>query len=115
MKKEFSKEELQERANEVFEQFPKAEKVHATLDGNTFLEENRAKLHAGKGMVVTFEKPVFEAIAKPKTANELIEEINLIEIIEVLETLALNETRKTVLEAITKRRAVLETNLKGNE
>lgn len=118
MKKEFSKEELQESANKVFEQFPNAKKVYATLDGNTFLDENRARLHAGKGMVVPFEKPVptpDEQTTKPKTAPELIEEINLLESKEALEALEINETRKTVLESITKRKAVLEANLKGNE
>lgn len=117
MKKEFSKEELQENANKVFEQFPNAKKVYATLDGNTFLDENRARLHAGKGMVVPFEKPVptpAEQTTKPKTAPELIEEINLLENVEALEDLALNENRKTVLEAISKRKALLESQPKDN-
>lgn len=116
MKKEFSKEELQERANNIFEQFPKAEKVYATLDGNTFLEENRARLHAGKGTVATFERPLPTEIqtSKPKSAQDLIEEINTLESLDDLDALALNESRKTVLEAINKRKAFLDSQATEN-
>ncbi len=54
MKKTYNKEELQVRAQEVFKQYPNAQEVYATSDGNVFLMENRAKLHAGKGNVISF-------------------------------------------------------------
>lgn len=54
-----NKEQLQEEANKVFDQFPNAKRVFATADGNVFLQENRANLHAGKkGSVYPFDRPI---------------------------------------------------------
>lgn len=69
-KKTFSKEQLEKKANKVFADYPNAKKVYATADGNCFLLENRANMHAGpKGTVLTFERPVKKEVEKPQEAT----------------------------------------------
>lgn len=59
-----SKEELKATAQKVFKQYKKAKKVFATLDGNVFLDKNRAELHAGKDTVLSFSRE--DLADKPK-------------------------------------------------
>lgn len=54
------KEELKTLADKVLEQFPNATVVYATVDGNVFLEENRANLHAKGGLVIPFERDIVD-------------------------------------------------------
>lgn len=102
-----SKEELWERAEEVLAQYKNADKVFATTDGNVFLDENRAQLHAGKGRVVTFERQVFSDSKKTEdadrmTAKETVKAIAESESIGDLEKFV-NDDRKTVKEAYQKK------------
>lgn len=65
-----TKEELKKIADSVLEQFPNANVVFATADGNVFLEENRANLHAKGGMVIPFERELTEdVLSGSKRAN----------------------------------------------
>ena len=56
--KQYSKTQLKEKAKEVFNAYPDAKTLHATSDGQFFLEQNRAQLHAdeNKLQVVEIEK-----------------------------------------------------------
>lgn len=110
-KKTYSEAELKQKAEPVFDRFTNAESVFATTDGNVFLDRNRAELHAGKGRVIQFDRPVPtpEAPEEPKmTAKDA---IALIET-AALEDLAdfANDQRKTVQEAYQKRLAILGIN-----
>ena len=70
MEKTYNEKELKEKADQVFAEFPDAKKVFATLDGNVFLMENRARLHAGnKGRVIPFDRPI-EETKKELKAND---------------------------------------------
>jgi hypothetical protein len=67
--KTYSKSELKKKAAEVFQQYPNAKQLHATVDGNIFLDINRAQLHS-KDTIYTFDRPFEEAaptIETPKT------------------------------------------------
>lgn len=100
MKNTYSKEELQAKANEVFSSFENAKKVYATLDGNVFIEENRARLHAGtKGTIVPFDRPIDQDSDDIKlSAPERIKLIQEVTSLEALEAFK-NETAKTVKAA----------------
>lgn len=110
-KKTYSEAALQKKAETTLENYPNAEAVFATTDGNIFLDRNRAELHAGKGRVVEIKRPLPqpEAAAEPKvTAKDaiaLIEEASL----EDLAAFA-DDTRKTVQEAVAKRLEALGIN-----
>jgi hypothetical protein len=111
MKKAYSEDELKELANSVFEQYPSATKVFATVDGNVFLEENRANIHAGaKGRVLPFNKPLVkeEKADKKKTplADDQIKaiaEVTKLEDLEVFKT----DGRATVVKALQDKTAEL--------
>lgn len=115
--KTYSEEELKELANTTFKQFPNAEHVHATVDGNTFLERNRADIHAGpKGRVFTFDRPIVtesedsnkEKTAKIKlSAEDSIKAIGLAETLEDLKPFE-TDTRATVVKALQDKKAELE-------
>lgn len=54
---------FQEKANEIFKQFPKTDEVFVTSDVQGFLSENRANLHAKtlkNGSVKSFQKEIKE-------------------------------------------------------
>ena len=84
----------------AFQKFPNATKVFETPDGQVFLNENRANLHAGpKGVVKTHSKSdVAEKVEKKITAVEAIDKINEAETVEDLKPFE-GDTRKTVIEA----------------
>lgn len=108
MKKTYSKAELEKKAQDHFKEYPKADKLFATTDGQFFLDENRANLHAGaKGKVIEIEN---EGVSedksdtkKPQSADALIEASKSIETIEAVEAAIVTETegknRTTVLAA----------------
>lgn len=109
MKKEFSPEELKQKADAVLCNYPKVEKVYATLDGNVFLREDRARLHAGKGNIYPFERKgeADQSTAEPTakiglTAKEVVEAISKVETLEALE-IHKGDLRKSVMEAYTKK------------
>lgn len=106
--KTYSKEELEKKALKIFKQFPNANKVYATADGNVFLDKNRANLHT-KGQIFEIERAhKSDANLSVKDAKTMIEEIAKIDKIEELDLIQSSEKRKTVLEAIEKRREQLQ-------
>lgn len=116
MYKELSKQKLEEKASVVFKDFPNANKVYATTDGNIFIEENRAWLHAGaKGKVIVMERPVVDEPKKVKTAAEIIEEIKSATTTEQLHVFEKDEKRKTVLKAIEDKRTELTIDVNRKE
>lgn len=54
--KTYSKEELQAKALEVFEQHPNQDSIFAREDGNVFFDEHYANLDKGKLKVYPFER-----------------------------------------------------------
>lgn len=99
-----NKEELKEKANELFAKNPDLKKAFATTDGNVFISENRAKLHAGKGNVIVFENSLNDEGPQKETLN-VKETIALINQAASLEDLVVFETdeRKGVKEALEKK------------
>lgn len=113
MKKTYSESELKEnQVKAAFKQYPDAKKVFATTDGNVFLNENRANLHAGaKGTVFTFEKAAKQDTNKQLNATDTISAIDACETLEALKAFEGDE-RKTVIEAYNKKREALAEALK---
>lgn len=110
MKKPYSESELKELAQEVFNQHPVANTVYATVDGNVFLEKNRAEIHAGKkGRVFPFDRPIKKELAKetPAKADDVIKAIAEATKVEELEAYKA-DTRKTVIKAVEDKTAELE-------
>lgn len=119
MKKTYSKADLEKKAQGVFKDYPKADKVFATTDGQFFLDENRANLHAGaKGKVIeianegTSEGESTKDTIKPKSAEDLITEAKAIETIDLVEVAkeieAKGKNRTTVIAAYDARIAELK-------
>jgi len=56
--KKYSKTQLKEKAKDIFKSYPDATTLHATSDGQFFLEQNRAQLHADENelQVIEIEK-----------------------------------------------------------
>ncbi|GIZ09986.1 hypothetical protein [Flavobacterium sp. UMI-01] len=112
MKKVLTEDQLKEKANEVFKQYPKAKQAFATVDGNVFLEKNRAEIHAGKqGTVLTYDRPVPEASEsalgnKPAKADDVIKAISEVQTIEELEPFKA-DIRKSVIKAVEEKTAAL--------
>lgn len=104
------KKDIKKIVVETFKKFPTVNTVYSTLDGNVFIEENRAKLHAGlSGKYTAHERSAEE---KPegvpqRSVKELTAEIKEISTVEDLQKYVTGETRKTVLEAVEKRTAEL--------
>lgn len=102
----YSESELKEKAQEVFKQFPNAKEVYATSDGNVFLMENRAKLHAGKGNVLKVQRD-FEAAKEEETFNlDALKKADLVEFAKVnnidLGGLTEKNSKPELLDAISK-------------
>lgn len=110
-KKTYSETELKAKTVAIFERFTTAESVFATTDGNIFLDKNRAELHAGKGRVIQFDRPVPAPEAKEEPKMTAKDAIALIET-AALEDLAAfaDDQRKTVQEAYQKRLEALGIN-----
>ncbi len=70
--KRYSKTQLKEQATEVFEQYPNTEALYATSDGQFFLKQNRADLHANENKlsVMTIEKDWKTDSAKDETEKK---------------------------------------------
>lgn len=68
MKKTFSKKELKDKALKTLEQFPTAQKVFATVDGNIFLERNRAELHS-KDVIYVFDRSLDSEVKSETTKD----------------------------------------------
>jgi len=107
--KTYSLNELNERAKEHFDQL-QVNKLFATSDGQFFLMENRAQLHAGKGTVHKIKneepsegiKPTEEE--KPTTVKELLVQIEQIEDVTTLNDMLMAEisgqNRSTAVKSI---------------
>lgn len=102
---------MEKKANKVFAQYPNAKQVFATADGNCFLLENRAKMHAGpKGTVVPFDRPIEKqeesqedstgktVSTTPTKAVDVIAAINKAETLEALKAFE-SDKRATVVAA----------------
>jgi hypothetical protein len=110
MKKTYSESELKGIAQEVFKQYPTSNTVFATVDGNVFLEQNRAEIHAGKkGRVIPFDRPIKKEEAKEAStkADDIIKAIAEVTTIEELEAYKA-DTRKTVIKAVEDKTAEFE-------
>jgi len=103
---------IKENVAKAFENFPETDTVYATSDGQVFLNKNRAELHATpKGRVQTFTRGVSEqeksaetnVVPNAKTTVEAIKQVTALEELKAFE----NDSRKTVLEALEKRKAEL--------
>lgn len=109
--KTLNKEEIEAAVAGAFEAYPDAKKVFATSDGNTFLVENHAKLHAGpKGKVYTYERDSETESEKGKDVVRLASAKDVIKAIEGAQTIDelfahKDDTRKTVKEAFDKKAA----------
>jgi hypothetical protein len=105
--------EIKAAAVEVFERYPLAKKVFITSDNQAFLKEDRARLHDKDYTTVDRADVIEDDSAAPKVerknAKELIETIGTCVTVEELDAIAEGEDRKTVLEAITARKAALTT------
>lgn len=115
--KQIGKDKMQEIAKEVFERFPKAQKVAVVSDGQAFIIDNgdaAAKNHAknniyGKELsVATFLRDdVQEKKQTPKadkkTAAELIAEVEKAETVEAVKAILGKDKRATVIAASEKR------------
>ena len=109
MKKTYNIEELKKLSIKVFEQFPESKELYAAVDGNIFVNNNRAQLHVGvKGKFHTIKRS--EVIVEktkteqPQTLNaqksiSKIAEATNIEEIKVFK----DDERKTVKEAYDKK------------
>lgn len=106
-KKTYSKEELEAKVSKMFNEYPKAPALYATTDGNVFLMENHARLHAGEGRVISFERPLKEeeVIDNPEeetiTAKEAIKQIKTASLEDL--SAFVNDDRKTVQRAYAER------------
>lgn len=111
MKKTFSQQELKQKADEVFEQYPTAQQLYATVDGNIFLMKNRAELHSLKDKVYIFDRPLVVEAKKAKEKDnkdqgdkKLTKALDIIAFIEKAEKLDdikvyADDTRSTVKAA----------------
>ncbi|RLZ08595.1 hypothetical protein [Faecalibacter macacae] len=131
MQKKYSKSELEKQANVYFSENEDVAKVFCTTDGQIFLEENRADLHAKseeKMAVFAFQNPraneeVVEAeteISLKESAGYLIGAFQLVTDVELLKKFLAEEQegkkRKTVLEVLESRIAELATEgIEGTE
>jgi len=64
-----TKEELKAAAKATLKNYPHSKEVFATLDGNIFLEKNRAELHAKKETIISFTKADFAKAAIKKASG----------------------------------------------
>ncbi|WP_438710857.1 hypothetical protein ACSTS3_19660 [Aquimarina muelleri] len=144
MKKSYSKSELKEQSKEVFKHYPTAKVAFATTDGQFFLNENRANLHAtAEGKVFKIEnenvqekEQALDVIkgnknavnssddakaAKAakmqkakKEAKELAETIATLETVDAVNVAIKGKTAKSVLKAAAERIEVLTNQAANN-
>jgi hypothetical protein len=112
------KSKLKETADSVFKRYPGVNKVYVTSDGQAFFDEVHAKNHAApqkKRGELEVEKFLRDEGGKeaPKSAKDLIAEINKAEMVEaitaILEAEGAGDNRKSVIGAATKRVEKLKT------
>lgn len=114
----YSKAELQEAAKKHFKKLG-VNKLYATTDGQFFLLENRANLHAGKNLTVykleqesepEQGQPARKAEKQP-TVKELLEQVDRIDdlatLTEMLHTEVAGQNRSTAVKSIEARIASL--------
>lgn len=115
--KTLSKKDLQEKADKVFQQFPTAKKVFATVDGNVFLQKNRAELHS-KDTIYKFERQSSSNQAgKQKILSKAKDIIEFIQGATDLESILpyADDTRSTVIEAYTLKAGEMAKELEVNQ
>lgn len=103
------KKELKVLADKVLEQFPNANIVYATVDGNVFLEENRANLHAKGGLVIPFERDIVDEQESLDKLN-VSDTVKLVLQAKTLEELSVFESdeRTGVIKAVEKQKKKLK-------
>lgn len=104
-----TKEELKKISDNVLEQFPNANEVYATADGNVFLEENRARLHAKGGIVIPFERELTEDVlpgSKRATVANTVKWVLQAKTLEELESFE-DDDRAGVIKAVETQRQKL--------
>ena len=109
-------EELRQESASIFAQFPTASTLYATRDGQFFLDQNRAKLHAGRGQVVDIHKDeddTEEGQAIALNAKETAKQIMEVKTIAELEAYA-NDQRVAVKKAYDRRLAELSISTGNN-
>ena len=92
--KSYSKEDLEKQAQKVFNKYPSTEVLYATTDGQFFLQENRAQLHASN-----------KSLGLPKIITR---DLNNIEVAEVTEEKGLSVKELKTLVKATNDNATLE-------
>lgn len=97
MKKTFSKSELKEKAQKVFEQYPTAEQVFATADGNIFLMKNRAELHS-KDKIITFDRALNSEDQKAPNTDSKKNDSSAPERISATDAIKAIEASKSIIE-----------------
>lgn len=118
----YTPDELKERAKVVFENYPKAQKIAATTDGECFIVDEsdmHVKNHARKNIygkeldIKFFTRDEVVGGESVKTAKELIAAIKGAETVEAVQTIIDEENagakRRSVLEAGEKRIETLNT------
>ena len=125
-----NKEEVKEIAKGIFERYPRANSVAVTSDGTAFITDesdiavrsHSTKNRYGKKLAITeflreeFDKPKKSESDKPKTAKDLIAEINadgatVESVAAIIAAEKAGEQRKTVLEAANAKLETLKANL----
>lgn len=113
-----AKNEQIEVAKDIFNRYPKANKVIVASDGQAFIADessNAAKNHAtnnayGKELKLeTFTRDEIEVKTTAVSAVELIQLIESAETVEAIEAIIASDTRKTVLAAAAKKIETLKT------
>ncbi|AOR29545.1 hypothetical protein FORMB_25280 [Formosa sp. Hel1_33_131] len=104
MKKSYSKTELTEQSKAVFKNYPTAKVVFGTTDGQFFLNESHANIHAtAEGKVFKIEN---ENIPSEGTKNKPANAADLIAVAATLETVEAVDAAKA-LELEGKNRATV--------
>lgn len=111
MKKNFTHKELQQKAEVLFKENPQAPKAFVTEDGQPFLMENRAQIHAKNKKIkyftfdnnvsTTAEQTTDEELTKPNQ-KETVKLVKAATTLDELKKLKEGETRVTVLAEIAK-------------
>jgi hypothetical protein len=106
---------IKDNVAKAFESYPEAKEVYATSDGQVFLREDRARLHATqKGKVYPFNRADFFSEPEKDSTATSSKPLPAADVIEAIKTSSLKEleqyesdNRKTVKDALEKRKAQL--------
>jgi hypothetical protein len=98
----YTDQELEQLAQPTLEQFPDVNEVYATTDGNVFVSENLANLHAtSKGRVLVIARKPNAVVDVKQTAADIISILESAKTLEEINPYA-SDKRKTVKDAYDK-------------